>query len=94
MCGGRIVKLRRRATTPGGGARQSSHDLELGAKVWDAVGLYTKLGRRRSRLGDQGGGSGGHGGLQQKVVAATPACGHRYYGPSAGGNKGKVMLTT
>jgi hypothetical protein len=41
-------------------ARQSSLDLELPTMVWDAVGLYAELGRRRTRLEDQEGGSDDH----------------------------------
>jgi hypothetical protein len=48
------------ATTHGGEARRSSLDLELLAVVWDAAGLYAELGRRRTRLEDQGGVSDDH----------------------------------
>jgi hypothetical protein len=57
----------------GGGAGRKTHRsiagkgvLELGATIWDAVGLYAELGRRQTYLGGRGGGSGGHGGSQRK----------------------------
>jgi hypothetical protein len=53
-----------RRTVARGGARRRAHrsslNLKLPAMVWDAAGLYAELGRWRTRLEDQGGGSGDH----------------------------------
>jgi hypothetical protein len=48
------------ATVHGGEACWSSLDFELPAIGWDVAGLYAELGRRRTQLEDQGGGSGDH----------------------------------
>jgi hypothetical protein len=53
-------QVQRRTTACGGEARRSSLDLELPAMIWNASGLYTELGRQRTRLEDQGGSSGNH----------------------------------
>jgi hypothetical protein len=57
------VAGQRRTVARGGArrrARRSSLDLELPAMVWDAAGIYVELGRRRTLLENQGGGSGDH----------------------------------
>jgi hypothetical protein len=49
--------------------------------IWDAVGLYAELGRRRTYLGGRGGGSGSHDGSQRKGQRRPLlACRCRCYG--------------
>jgi hypothetical protein len=57
----------------GGKAHRCSLDFKLPAMDRSMDKLYVELRTRRTRLGHQGGGSGGHGGLPRKgAVAAIP----------------------
>jgi hypothetical protein len=64
--------------------------------IWDAARLYAELGRQRTRLEDQGGGSGGgEDTAAGEVGGARPACGGEGYDSRARGKRvGESLLTT
>jgi hypothetical protein len=88
-----VARKRHRRRSAGDGgvspeSRRSFLENELPAIFWDAAGLYAELGRRRTRLEDQGGGSGGgEDTAAGEACGARPACGGEGYDSRARGNE-------